>query len=190
MGYSHYFYKVSKSEVENVKNLTLTELRDYAVKQGVELYDDFKDDDSGFYFGDDSFMSKEYVFDFGNLDFKDIAERIYDKGVPLFSKQETQDAFCDHVPYVVGREGVLEAINAYKENVEEYYKTLNEADDIGEIKAHISHKLMWLKMGLVKTDGDIWTLTRSWEYEHSVFNLVHLLKMIDWDKDTILFYGS
>lgn len=32
-------------------------------------------------------------------------------------------------------------------------------------------------------------VTSSWEYEHSIFNLVHILKTIDWDKDTILFYG-
>ena len=38
-------------------------------------------------------------------------------------------------------------------------------------------------------DKHIWYVTGSWDYEHAIFNLVHILKTVDWEKDTILFYG-
>jgi len=30
---------------------------------------------------------------------------------------------------------------------------------------------------------------RSWLYEYSIFNLVHVLKTFDWENDNLLFYG-
>lgn len=32
-------------------------------------------------------------------------------------------------------------------------------------------------------------LSKSWQYEHQIFDLVRLYKSIDWDKDTLIFLG-
>ena len=34
--------------------------------------------------------------------------------------------------------------------------------------------------------GDL--ITNDWSYEYSIFNLIHILKTIDWDKEKLLFY--
>lgn len=189
MGCSHYFFRVSKSEVENVKDLTAAELREYARQQGVELYDGCGTDESGINFLDDTFVDKEYVFDFGRLYWDDTAERICDKGVPLFSDKAVQDEFCDFDPFVVGKEGLLEAISIYQEKTKAYYEELAGATE-ETIRRHIAEKLSRVRNGIANISDNKWAVTSSWEYEHSIFNLVHLLKTIDWDKDTLLFYGS
>lgn len=204
MGYRHYFYKVKKTDVEAVKDMDLSALFEYAKECGSEVYDE----DKSFYFNDDKFLDKTEVHEFGKLYWDDTAERIYSKGVPLFSKTEVQEYVCDYVPYVVGKDGVLEAIAIYQEKVISYYKgllkdgqdcslplglTIHKYDvkSINKLVEHIEDKLQkLLYLGLADTnEKNKWQVTTSWEYEHSIFNLVHILKSIDWEQDTLLFYG-
>ena len=204
MGYRHYFYKVSKKEVETVKDMTLAEVMQYAKTQGAEVWEE----DNSFYFNDREFMNKTEVFEFGKLYWDDTADRIYDKGVPLFNQKEMQEAVNDYAPYVVGKEGVLEAIAIYREKILNYYKdllvdgvdlqyplgiTLRKEDvkSVDKVIKHIEDKIISLSYRDVAdiNESNKWAVTGSWEYEHSIFNLVHILKTIDWEQDTILFYG-
>ena len=206
MGYRHYFYKVSKAEVEAVKDMDYEQLLTYAENNGVEIEE--WNGKKSFYFNDDKFLNKIEVHEFGKLYWDNTASRIYSKGVPLFTKKETQDRFEDYVPYVVGKEGMLEAISIYQENVLNYYKsllvdgeerrlplgitlTVDDVKSIDKVVSLIEDKVRSISYrGLVNIDEDNkWQVTPSWEYEHSIFNLVHILKSIDWEKDTLLFYG-
>ena len=109
---------------------------------------------------------------------------------------------------MVGKEGLLEAISIYQEKVLNYYKdllvdgkdrhlplgiTLRQEDmkSIDKVVSHIEDKIRSIGYrGLANIDEDNkWNVTSSWEYEHSIFNLVHILKSIDWEQDTLLFYG-
>jgi hypothetical protein len=206
MGYRHYFYKVKKSNIDEVKAMTYEQLLEYAERNDVEM--DEWNGKKSFYFNDEKFLNKVEVHEFGKLYWDDTAERIYSKGKPLFEIKETQDAFGDYVPYVVGKEGLLEAISIYQEKVVKYYKdflvdgqdrqitfgfTLRKEDvkSIDELVEHIKDKIIHLTYrSFANIDvEDKWQVTSSWEYEHSIFNLVHILKTIDWTEDTILFYG-
>ena len=206
MGYRHYFFKVKKTDVETVKDMDYKDLLQYAESNGVEI-DEWKGKKT-FYFNDDKFLNKIEVHEFGRLYWDDTAERIYNKGVPLFTKDEVQKEFSDYVPYVVGKEGVLEAISIYQEKVINFYKsllvdgetrrlplgltwTVDDIKSIGKLVEHIVNKITSLVYrGLANIDNDNkWQVTTSWEYEHSIFNLVHILKSIDWEQDTLLFYG-
>lgn len=204
MGYRHYFYKVNKADVEKVKDMTLNEVIAYAKECSARVYEE----ENGFYFNDDVFLNKQEVFEFGKLYWDDTAERIYNKGVHLFSKEEVQEEVGDYVPYVVGKDGVLEAIKIYEEKVLKYYKdllvdgkdcslplgiTLRKEDvkSIDKLVEHIEDKIRRIGfIGLTDTNEEYkWSVTSSWEYEHSIFNLVHILKSVDWETETILFYG-
>lgn len=139
-------------------------------------------------------MNKTEIFEFGKLYFDDTAERIYSKGIPLFEKQEVQEYLSDYSPFVVGKDGLLEAIKIYEEKVLKYYKSLLSDDEEprqSKMLECVENKIRTLSVfGLANTDEtNKMKVTSSWEYEHSIFNLVHILKTIDWDKDTILFYG-
>lgn len=202
MGYRHYFYKVSKVEVETVKDMDYAQLKNYVKERGGQVVEEED------YINFDDVLSQTKVHEFGKLYWDDTASRIYSKGVPLFTKKETQDHFEDYVPYVVGKEGMLEAISIYQEDVLNYYKsllvdgeerrlplgftlTVDDVKSIDKVVSHIEDKVRSISYrGLVNIDEDNkWQVTPSWEKEHSIFNLVHILKSIDWEKDTLLFYG-
>ncbi len=204
MGYRHYFYKVNKKEVDEVKDLSYGDLCIYAKNHDIEIYDD-----GGFYFNDKKFLNKIEIFEFGKLYWDNTASRIYDSGKPLFTNEDTQKHFDDYVPYIVGKQGLLTAIQIYKENVLKVYKDMlvdgaeyrmafgitvkkEDVKPIEKLRGHIEDKLQWIEGWdrLVDTDEtNLYSLTSSWQYEHAIFNLVHLLKTIDWEKETILFYG-
>lgn len=168
--------------------MSIAELCDYAEANRVEMYDEH------FYFNDDRFMGKQEVFSFGSL-YDDSAERIYAKGHPLFAREDVQSKFCDYAPYVVGKAGLLEAIAIYEEKVRNYYNGLLSGKD-GDVEKtavdHIKRKIHRFSVtSLANTkENNRWTLTNSWEFEHSIFNLIHILKTLDWDKETLLFYGA
>lgn len=205
MGYRHYFYKVAKSEVEKVKDMTIDEIFEYAKSQGAEV----EEQDNYFDFIDDKFMNKQEIYELGKLYFDDTADRIYSKGIPLFSNKEVDDAVNDYCPYVVGKEGLLETIKIYQEKTLNYYKSfivndknysdawklnlkIDEIKNINEIVKLIENKIFNLLIPDYFVDTNErhkWSLTHTWDYEYTIFSLVHILKTIDWEKDTLLFYG-
>ena len=202
MGYRHYFYKVKKADVEAVKDMSYEQLSKYVKERGGRV-----EEEEGWIDIDDVLGQTE-VHEFGKLYWDDTAERIYNKGVPLFSNSEVQECVCDYVPYVVGKEGLLEAISIYQEKVLNFYKgllvdgeerhlplgitiTIDDVKSIDKVVSHIEEKISSISyIGLANIDEDSkWQVTSSWEYEHSIFNLVHILKSMDWEQDTLLFYG-
>ena len=203
MGYRHYFYLVDKKDVELVKDKTYEELMPIAKFYGADV----DEDDGYFYFNDSKFMNKKEIYEFGKLYWDDTADRIYDKGVPLFTDVETQKCFCDYVPYVMGADAMLEAINIYKEKIVNYYKSLlidkddkdfgyfydvepEDIKDIVRVCHHISDMLFhWDRMGVVNTDLSCDDISDSWMYEHQIFELTRLYKTIDWENKCLLFYG-
>lgn len=194
MGYRHYFYKCKKADIARIREKTLAELEEYAKEKGEELS-----------LLDNSILPQEEVFEFGKLYYEDTDEQIYGTGVPLFSHKEVMEEFSDYVPYEVGEQGLLKAIEIYRQKIKDYYEDLlkdgatqilpfgfelprPDITSADKIKKHIEEKLFWIKYK-VNLDETKKTLTDSWQYEDTIFNLVFLLKTIDWEKETLLFYG-
>lgn len=202
MGYRHYFYLVDKKDVEKVKDKNYDKLLLIAKEYGAEV-----EDDGYFYFNDDKFMNKTEIYEFGKLYWDDTAERIYSHGVPLFTIEETQKAFSDYVPYVMGADGLLEAINIYKEKIINYYKSFlvdgekrkinysfevrpEDIKDVSNITDFIEDRLRWWVLyGVIDLDLNRERISDSWIYEHQIFELVRLYKTIDWENKCLLFYG-
>lgn len=193
MGYRHYFYLVKKSDIEKCNNISFSELkRQYGDADGYMDFDDI--------------LPQIEIFEFGKLYYDDTAERIYNTGKPLFGDKDCQEYFEDYYPFVVGKEGLLEAIKIYKEKVISAYQSLlgdgEEAvyplgitmtEDISEydkMKKFVNNRIFWLNEHFEDIDETHkYSVSKSYMYEHAIFNLIHLLKVIDWDNETILFYG-
>ena len=206
MGYRHYFFLVDKTETESVKNLDYAKLYDLAKNYyHSETWDE--DDEKDFYFNDDKFMNKTVIFEFGKLYWDDTADRIYNTGTPLFLNKQTQEKLSDYNPYIVGKAGLLEAITIYNKKIINYYKTfineetpdnirLLQIDDIipklnlSVCAEHIQDYLYWWSGGrALNLDCKTKMISNSWLYEHQIFELVRLYKTINWETQTILFYG-
>lgn len=201
MGYRHYFYLVDKSKCEAIRNMTMSELCNYAKSEGVE------GGDGWFSFNDNKFLDKKEIFEFGKLYWDDTADRIYSKGEPLFTDKEVQEDVSDYDPYVVGKPGVLEAIEIYKRKIIEAYKNLlvdggvqllpggfyierEDIKSIDKVREFIHEKLKWWELfGAIDLDETHESISDSYQYEHQIFELVRLYKSIDWETKTVLFYG-
>lgn len=201
MGYRHYFAKAPLVAVNNVRDFSVEQLKEYA--RGIGTYDS---DEDYVEFLDDTFLGKEQIYELGKLYWDDTADRIYKTGKPLFSNAETQDLFSDYEPYVVGEKGIIEAIKIYSEKTLKFYKDLLEdgktyeipfgftiRDDGVEcrtkIKGFIDERIRQWEHNVVNIRTECDTVTWSWDYEYAVFQLSHLLHTINWDKYTVLFYG-
>lgn len=182
MGYRHYMYKISKELVNEIKDMNYDELSAKFGVIGEEGY---------FYIGN---LPKEEIWEFDELYGDDIADRSYSKGYPLFEKEEAMNKLSDFVPYIVGKEGIEEAIEIYKSRVISMYKNLLIDDENGAAAAkqeqHIKNNLSeWTRGRALNTDvNDSW-LSHSWQCEYRIFELVRLLKTINFEKEMILFYG-
>ena len=194
MGYRYYFYIVKKSDVEKCNNVVFDELK----RQ-------YGDADGCIDFGE--VFPRTEVFEFGKLYYEDTAERIYNTGEPLFGDKDCQEYFEDYYPFVVGKEGLLEAIKIYKEKVINAYQSLlgdgqevqyplgiTMTEDISEhdkMKNFVKSRLLWIQKYHFEDidETNKYAVSASYTYEHAIFNLIHLLKVIDWDNETILFYG-
>lgn len=205
MGYRHYMYIVKKERIDQVKNLTYDELKRYAVQNGC-LNEDDEDDFSDYSFLAD--LAERNIFhEFGK--YYENAENIYKLGTPLFSHPDTQKHFEEYQPYVVEQDAVLCAIEDYRQKIVKWYKGLlmpqeeydaslewwerNNIPQEQRIKNHLEHQLdEWEnKFGFTAIDLDMKSnkIIRSWLYEYEIFELVHQLKTMDWENNTLLFYG-
>lgn len=190
MGYRHYFFKAKIEDVDRVKNLTPQEIDKIC-----------SENDNDMCFGIEKILYHKGVFEFGKLYWDDTSEQIYRTGVPLFNNKKSMEMFEDFVPYVVGKAGLLKSIEIYQNKIIKYFEdcmtdTYDEFRDTtckseDKIKNDINDRLYYWKNNYVlsQDENDKNRVTKSWQYEYSVFNLVHLLKTIDWEKETLLFYG-
>ena len=68
-----------------------------------------------------------------------------------------------------------------------------KADDIksvDKLAEFVQDKITWWKgLGVIDLDESHERLSKSWQYEHNIFDLVRLYKSIDWDKYTLIFLG-
>lgn len=189
MGYKYYFYKVKLKDVNKIKNLSLNELEEIFCGDDDE-YIDF-----------DKVIDKKEIFELGKLYWDNTAEEIYSTGVPLFANSEVMREFEYYYPYVVGKEGLLKAIEIYQDKIIEYLEDcmLDTYDEFGKEPVTSKEKIeedivdrwkYWKSKDVLNLNEENKELvTNSWLYEYSIFNLVHLLKTTDWEKETILFCG-
>ena len=66
------------------------------------------------------------VFEFGKLYYEDTSSQIYSVGMPLFENPEMQSKYENYAPYIVGKAGLLKAIEIYKTKIISYYESLFE----------------------------------------------------------------
>lgn len=184
MGHRYFMYKVSKDLLNEIKSMTYKELAETFKSEDEEK-------EGCFYLGN---IPKEEICEFGRIYWDNTAERIISKGVPLFEREEVMEKLSDNQPYVVGKAGLLEAIDIYQNKVISIYKNLLVDDKNGKAAEKQEKYLRcilneWEQGFALNLNENQHRLTSSWKYEYILFELTRLLKTIDFEKDTILFYG-
>lgn len=202
MGYRHHLYIVPRQLVSDIQNLTREELADYAKAHDVRV----DEDDQHFSLID--MLGKNEFYNFGKY-YENAANMYKIASCPLFLNPETHRFYADYSPYVIEKEGVLCAIDHYRQKVIDWYKGLLQAQEEYEashepwvrsrlpqeqrIRNHLESQLNeWQNdFGCLPYNlrEDSSTIVSSWLYEYAAFELVHQLKIMDWENNTLVFMG-
>lgn len=182
MGFRHYLHLVDNNEIKNLENITKEKL--------FELKSEKVDDDDYLHF-DDIFNKFDLIYEFGKL-YNDLPEKINATGRPLFADKLLKELWNDYDTTIIGKEGLLAAIEWYRSAIQTYYKNLlSETDDriLSMVKAGYQNYIREWDDGVDVNLENKYNLHTSWKYEHSIFTLVHILKTVDWEKHSLIFYG-
>lgn len=215
MGYRNYFYLVPKSVVKDIQNLdTQKDLADYIInsdyfkekakKEAQRCIDENNFED--FYVGVYDFG--EQLHEFGKLYFdNDTYEAITYMSKDLFKKgSELAEVYKEFDAKIVGKEALIAVAKCYRGKViKNYEDSLLSPEELKEkypdnhfldkrtvfdkLKDNTEEHLFWLKDCLNLDEKDKYTITNDWLYEHLMFELVHQLKTIDFDKYAIIECG-
>lgn len=185
MGYRNYLSIVDKEVVQLVQEMSYEQL----VKAfGHEEESHFAPYD----------LPQIFLHNLGELDSVDDV-RMYGVGRPLFSTDETNERVEHYKPYLVGREGLVELIHIYREKVISHFKGLLVDDTRGfpDDKTACQKQETYVKSMLDEWERDLPfdmnsksdVISTSWKYEYILFELVRQLKTLDFEKNTLIFYG-
>lgn len=200
MGYRTYIGKISKTEWEKITDLSREEF--------YKLHDEDIED---------GYVSMremcEELYEFGKYtEFDD--SKFY---TPFFRNTETQKYYSsDHDLHIVGKDFFEHVINHYVGLIKKYYENLLKSFwdsenrdfnlkniDTPEGKKStidcVQHcRSLALEWGVTNwfterppfnLESDTQTITTSWKYEYSIFELVRLYKTFDWENDLLIYYG-
>ena len=201
MGYRTYIGVISKTEWEKITDLSVEEIH--------KLHNE--DPEDGWVGPYD--LCKP-LYEFGKYtEFDD--EKYY---TPFFRNKETQEHYnSDQDFHIVGKDFLSKIVEHYSDKVRNYYdemlksfwnpETKDFKIDLTELTPEYKKSLylcvehcrsMAMEWGVATwfsgkedpyklDDGD--SVTTSWKYEYSVFELVRIYKTFDWENDLLIYYG-
>lgn len=215
MGYRNYFYLAPKNVVKDIQELdTQKDLANYilnsnyfteiAKKEAQKCLD--KDDFEGFYVGVYDFG--EQLHEFGKLYFdSDTYEAITTNNKDLFKKDsELANVYEEFDAKIVGKEALIAVAKCYRDKVIKIYEDsllspeelakkypndhfLDKRTVLYKLKENAEEQLFWLKDCLNLDEYEKYIITNDYLYEHLMFELVHQLKTIDFEKYDIIECG-
>ena len=171
MGFRHYYVIQEKTKVNDIRKMNLEDI------EKLEERDMYVFDILG-----------EKVFEFGKLYFDDTRERITKEGEELFKNKEVQERLCDYDIILVGKASILEAIEVYKEKIQKNLHASIKKSSLEEYEKDYDSKLELIDY-MINLNEKSKKVTNSWLYEYSIFNLVFLLKTIDFEKYDLIVLG-
>lgn len=187
MGYRHYFYKVKKEDIQKIRDISLQDLKNKYADE--DDYIDFK-----------NVIPMILVHELGKLYWDDTFNQISSLGFELFDNKDVMEYFSDHDIYVVGKEGLLKTIEIYQNKIIRYLGAclVDTKDKITDklitsdfkLREEIEEELLyWSRKRFLNLDENDLNLSNSRMYKHAIFDLVHFLKTIDWETETLILYG-
>lgn len=94
--------------------------------------------------------------------------------------------------YAISKEGLRLIILEYKKVVTEHFEEIYQTKDQFEMEQYFRKKVFeWSGGWAVKEDlDDDFTVTRSGLFEYTIFNLVNLYKLFDWNNKQLVIWGA
>lgn len=191
MGYRNFIGLVDKGLLSEVRHLSIDVLNTVYGKEGdvdgnpiFRVYD----------------IEDRVIHAFGTLSKVD-SDRIIDGGELLFTNEGTQKSQEYYEAYVIGKQGLLNVIELYRDKVIAHFENLlvddspfalNPSSSSEKSRRYVAGMLNdWTcEMNNPILLHEKWDeISNSHRYEYYIFELVRQLKTIDFDRYDLIFYG-
>lgn len=188
MGYRLYLGKIKTQEIEEIRQSDYNEL--------LLKYNDLTNPDEDLYLPGPYRLIPDTLYCLGKgIDYLD---KLREFGSEIFTFPEAEDYYYDYDFFSITKEGLLLIIDTYRQKVADCYKVLAYSYDIFGVEVTTTPELF------IKQRAESWNETRycnynldltkknivtSWDYEYAVFELVYILKSIDFENETLVIYG-
>lgn len=199
MGYRHYLHAVDKNLIEKIqKCITNEEWCNLATSLGYEVDYEAAGDGTG-YFPPHSIGTE--IYELGK--YSEIGSWLENNRTQLFTTEELKQRYEDYAFVSLSAEDFKLIIEAYVRKITDYFQylldpkpnpILNNKIDKEKLWEHtIQNKLeSWQRVKfapVLDLNLDNPCITRSWEYEYAVFELVRLYKTFDWENTALVLMG-
>lgn len=195
MSYRSYLATMDKEVVAELKGKTLG-----------QFVSDYMNGDADKYFPVDKLPTLKEVFELGKYVEKEFLDPMKGENpTPLFENADLNGKYEEEAIHIVGKEGLIALINAYRKRVIESYKNTlvpsamyesesGKAETPEEkMKNFVENRIYYWDNEYVDylnlDDSNPNSLSRFWDYEYMIFTLIHLLKTIEWEKKELVLYG-
>lgn len=195
MGYRQYIYSVDSWFVDEIRKCkTEQEFIDTVKKfrNDIVEYDSFDD-----HYYVPLYDIGDELHEFGK--YWEGSDEMYKHGDSLFTSEELNEKYEDYGAIVLDEEGMLCAIEWYRQHVFELYEDLlreksnNEWDSRPQFERLVEHardyRMWWRNAGPGNLNKECEKIVSSWLYEHAYFELVRIYKTFDWDNKCMIFMG-
>lgn len=198
MGYRLYLATMDKVIVEQIRHLNLEEfLKTYGtefVKGEVSLPSPY------------DLPTHNKVHEMGSYVDQEFTSAILGEDPQLFfTDEELNRSYEEYGLYLVDKSGLLALIDRYRERVAQSYKDMQVFTPDDRYRYYDGADLAFKQKRFFESRQDTWegkfvdylntdesdphSLSRFWDFEYLVFNLIHLLKTLDWENKQLVFYG-
>lgn len=188
MGYRNYLYIADKDKIEQIKDMNKEELIKFVGQEDEEYPPHFLDIFDK--------IEAEEVHEAGK--YIDYYKEIEQYMKPLFTNPEVHKYHNEENELMLADSEILQKIaTIYKEKVQAHYKDLlqenssNKYDKRTQLERlidSVQSNLTWSSY-LDKLDNNKYSLGGGWLYEHEVFNILFLMKTIDFNKKCLIWCG-
>lgn len=191
MGYRNYLFVADKKKLNKIRKMTREEL--------FSLVGETPSND-GYYPYYRDVLSKadgEQAFELGK--YVDFTERLKPFLRPLFRDKKIHEYYNEESECFLAKPEILQEIaTIYREKVQNFYKDLLEEKSKDEFDTRtqlerlissVQSSLLWSQY-LDRLSEGKYSLGGGWLYEHEVFNILYLMKIINPKKQCLIYVGS
>lgn len=200
MGYRHYLYAVPKKQVSEIQGCKTNE--DWcklAENYGYKVSWDYCDDGSGWF---SPYKVGTELYELGK--YSEIAFKLESERPSLLTSDELKERYSDYGFALLTKDDFKAVIEAYRQKVVDWFQSLLNPEKSQIITSKLSKEERWkyaIEDKLDKWSGKYFgispfdldenkeAITTSWCYEYSIFELVRLYKVFDWENNDLVLMG-
>lgn len=199
MGYRHYLYAVPKEQIAEIQACKTTkDLTEFAKRHGYPY-----DEDDGWL---SIYKVGKELYELGKQ--SEIGFKLEFERPSVFTSDELKEEYSDYGFALLTKDDFKSVIEFYRQKIVEWLKSLLNPDKSQvtasnlskeerkrlEWKYEIENKLdkwseKYFGISPIDLDESRDCITDDWSYEYSIFELIRLYKIFDWENNELVLVG-